>query len=130
MNQIQSARIAQFFLLFHSIMKSIDSLMLDLAGMKKYTGNVKIFLLVFLVVASLPIHLVTGSNIQSVIGDGVYHYMNYNKIMSTVFHLTMTLLFMVAYQTNDAILFGLLLFFNFHDTDRNKDAKDRGHWYV
>jgi len=39
-------------------------------------------------------------------------------------------LFVLAYQTKDPMLFCLLLFFIFHDTDRNKDIKDQGNWYI
>ena len=111
-------------------MHIVDELMKHIGGLEKYSNAIKVFLLVFLVTASLPIHLVTGSNIQSVIGDGLYHYMNYNKFMATIFHTTVTLIFLLAYQTKDPMLFGLLLFFILHDTDRNKDKKDKGHWYI
>ena len=91
----------------------------------------KYFLLFFLVVAVLPIHQVTGSNIQSIIGDGIYHYANYNTFAFAVSHSFIALLFVLAYLTNDGILFGLLLFFNFHDTNRNKDKKDKDKmWYI
>jgi isoprenylcysteine carboxyl methyltransferase (ICMT) family protein YpbQ len=90
----------------------------------------KIFLLFFLVIAVLPIHKVTGSNIQSIIGDGIYHYGNYNKFTFALVHSLVALLFVLSYLTNDGILFGLLLFFNFHDTNRNKDKKDRDKWYI
>jgi len=90
----------------------------------------KYFLLFFLVVAVLPIHQVTGSNIQSIIGDGIYHYSSYNKFTFALVHSLVALLFVLAYLTNDGILFGLLLFFNFHDTNRNKDKKDRDKWYI
>ena len=86
----------------------------------------KYFLLFFLVVAVLPIHQVTGSNIQSIIGDGIYHY----TLTFALFHSFVALLFVLAYLTNDGILFGLLLFFIFHDTNRNKDKKDKGKWYI
>tara|TARA_Y100000389_G_scaffold15288_1_gene13533 strand:- start:605 stop:931 length:327 start_codon:yes stop_codon:yes gene_type:complete len=90
----------------------------------------KYFLLFFLVVAILPIHQVTGSNIQSIIGDGIYHYSIYTKFTFALFHTFIALLFVLAYLTNDGILFGLLLFFIFHDTNRNKDKKDRDKWYI
>jgi hypothetical protein len=90
----------------------------------------KIFLLFFLVIAVLPIHKVTGSNIQSIIGDGIYHYGNYNKFTFALVHSLVALLFVLSYLTNDGILFGLLLFFNFHETNRNKDKKDRDKWYI
>ena len=111
-------------------MKVVNDILRSIDGLQKYSNNIKIFLLIFLVIASLPIHLVTGSNIQSVIGDGFYHYMNYNRLMGTIFHTLITILFVLAYQTKDSMLFCLVLFFIFHDTDRNKDLKDQGHWYV
>jgi len=111
-------------------MKVVDDLMRSIGGLDKYSSIIKMFLLVFLVIASLPIHLVTGSNIQSVIGDGIYHYANYNKSMAIIFHTLITVIFLLSYQTKDPMLFGLLLFFILHDTDKNKDKKDRGHWYV
>jgi len=107
-----------------------DFFMSIMGGLDKQSKNIKFLLLIFLVIASLPIHLVTGSNIQSVIGDGFYHYMNYNRFMGTIFHTLITILFVLAYKNKDTMLFCLLLFFVFHDTDRNKEIKDRGHWYV
>ena len=97
---------------------------------RKISWSVKLFLLIFLIIASLPIHSLTGSNIQSIIADGIYHYTNYNKPLMFITHVLITMLFILAYLTDDAILFGLLLFFNFHDTDRNKDKKDKGKWYI
>jgi len=111
-------------------MKVVNDLLSSIGGLEKYSNTIKIFLLIFLVIASLPIHLVTGSNIQSVIGDGFYHYMNYNRLMGTIFHTLITILFVLAYLTKDPMLFCLLLFFILHDTDRNKDRKEQGHWYV
>lgn len=98
--------------------------------LKTINNYSKVFLIVFLVIALLPIHKLTGSNIQSIFIDGILHYSNYNKPIKVISHTLFTLLCISAYYTNDGVLFGLLLFFYFFDSDVNKDKKDKGRWYV
>tara|TARA_B100001057_G_C22590759_1_gene848871 strand:+ start:229 stop:540 length:312 start_codon:yes stop_codon:yes gene_type:complete len=99
--------------------------------LKKINNYSKIFFMGFLVLDVLPIHTMTGSNIQSIIADGFIHYfLRYNDIVYSISRILMVILFVSAYYTNDTMLLGLLIFFNFWKTSYNKDEKDKGHWYV
>lgn len=92
---------------------------------RKIAPGIKVFLILYLVIMALPIHHLTGSNIQSIIADGIFHYIHYEfrRILWSV-------VMVYAYLTNDSVMIGLLLFFFFFSSNVNKDKKDKGHYYI
>ena len=92
---------------------------------RKIAPGIKVFLILYLVIMALPIHHLTGSNIQSIIADGIFHYIHYEfrRILWSV-------VMVYAYLTNDSVMIGLLLFFLFFNSNVNKDKKDKGHYYI
>ena len=77
---------------------------------KEIVPYVKIFLFAYLVIMTLPIHHATGLNIQSHIQWAIFGCMQHNNLIYVVIRTIIALLFIVAYQTKDAMLFCLLLF--------------------
>jgi len=92
---------------------------------RKVAPGIKIFLIVYLVIGAFPIHHLTGSNIQAIITDGMFHYVNleFRRILWSV-------IMLYAYLTNDSVMIGLLVFFFFYSSSINKEKKDRGHYYI
>lgn len=91
---------------------------------KEIIPYVKIFLFVFLVITQFPIYHLTGSNLQSYFAHSTYVFIQYNNFMTILFRTIIALLFVIAYQTKDAILFCLLLYFTTHKTSINKEKND------
>ena len=72
---------------------------------------IEYFLLLFVVIAELPIYHYTTSNIQSYFADTLYYYdYKYRFITRIIF----AILLIVSYAKRDGILFGLLLFYKVH----------------
>ena len=92
---------------------------------KEIVPYVKIFLFIFLVIAIFPIHHLTGSNFQSYIAHTMYGCMQYNNITDIISRIVIGILFIIAYQTKDAMLFCLLLFFYTHKPSINLDKNDK-----
>jgi len=96
----------------------------SLLQFKKVAPFFRYFLLAYVILAMLPIHTYTGSNIQSIIADGLMgHYTNFMRVLWSI-------LFGLGFITNDTMLVCGLLFFAFWDSNKNKDKKDKGHRYV
>ena len=91
---------------------------------KEIIPYVKIFLFAFLVIAQFPIHHLTGSNFQSYFAHSIYVIIQYNNIVNILFRTIIAILFVTAYQTKDAMLFCLLLYFTTHKTAINKEKND------
>ena len=92
---------------------------------KEIIPYVKIFLFIFLVIAIFPIHNLTGSNFQSYFAHTMYGCMQYNNITDIISRIVIGILFIIAYQTKDAMLFCLLLFFYTHNPKINLKGKDK-----
>ena len=94
----------------------------------KIAPFLRYFLLFYVILAMLPIHKITGSNIQSIVADGLMGYSNslYLDFMRTLW----AILYIFAFLTNDTMLISGLIFFAFWDSNKNKDKKDKGHRYI
>lgn len=92
---------------------------------KEIVPYVKIFLFAYLVIMTFPIHHATGLNIQSYIQWAIFGCMRHNNLIYVVIRTIMALLFVVAYQTKDAMLFCLLLYFMFHKSQFNQSENDK-----
>jgi len=86
---------------------------------------VKIFLFAYLVIMILPIHHATGLNIQSHIQWAIFGCMQHNNFILVVIRTIIALLFITAYQTKDAMLFCLLLYFYNHRSEINQSENDK-----
>ena len=75
---------------------------------RKIAPYFRYFLLFYVILAMLPIHRLTGSNIQSIVGDGLLgHGTNIMRVLWTV-------LYLFAFLTNDIQLIAGLIFFAFY----------------
>ena len=92
---------------------------------KEIIPYVKIFLFAFLVIAQFPFAHLTGSYFQSYIAHTMYGCMQYNNITDIFSRTIIAILFVIAYQTKDAMLFCLLLFFYTHNPRINLKGKDK-----
>ena len=91
---------------------------------RKVAPYFRYFMLFYVLLAMLPIHTFTGSNIQSIVGDGLMgHGTNMMRVLWAI-------LYLFGFLTNDTLLISGLIFFVFWDSDKNKDEKDKGHRYI
>ena len=96
----------------------------SLSKFRKVAPLFRYFMLFYVILAMLPIHTFTGSNIQSIVADGLMgRYTNFSRVIWSI-------LFVLGCITNDTMLVSGLVFFVFWDSDKNKDKKDQGHRYV
>ena len=72
---------------------------------------IEYFLLLFIIIAELPINHYTNSNIQSYFTNSLYYYDNNYRILTRLIFIT---LLIISYIKRDGILFGLLLFYKVH----------------
>tara|TARA_Y100001938_G_scaffold101377_1_gene138522 strand:- start:608 stop:928 length:321 start_codon:yes stop_codon:yes gene_type:complete len=95
---------------------------------RKIAPFFRYFLLFYVILAMLPIHRITGSNIQSIIADGLMGH--YNTLALDIRRILWAILYIFAFLTNDTMLIAGLIFFTFWNSDNNKDNKDKGHRYI
>jgi hypothetical protein len=93
----------------------------------KIAPYIRNFLLFYVILAVLPIHTYTGSNIQSIVADGL---MGNRIINPNISRILWVVLFVFGFITKDFMIISGLIFFVFWDSDKNKDKTDQGRRYV